>query len=34
VIGGNTVSFGNTAFLESSTSNWTVTVRAHRDFLP
>jgi hypothetical protein len=31
---GQTIAFGNAAFQDSSASNWTVTVRAHRDFLP
>ena len=33
-LGGNTVSFGNAGLLESHASNWLVSVRAHRDFLP
>ena len=31
---GNTIAFGNAAFQNSSASNWLVSVRAHRDFLP
>jgi len=34
VVGGNTASFGNAGLLESSATNWMVSVRAHRDFLP
>lgn len=33
-VGGTSVSFGNAGLLESSASNWMVSVRAHRDFLP
>ena len=33
--GGPTVAFGNAAFAgEANSSNWMVSVRAHRDFLP
>jgi len=33
-VGGNTVAFGNAGLLENNSSNWMVSVRAHRDFLP
>ena len=32
--GFSSVAFGGATVNESSASNWTVTVRAHRDFLP
>jgi len=34
VAGGNTIAFGNAGLLENNSSNWMVSVRAHRDFLP